>query len=362
MLKIDLLPKTFARARINRLMIIVGVVLLVLCLMYWFHASAVVGKQIAQVQEQISQVKPTADKVDQLTAELNSKQAELKPIADKVKFVEDADKSGEPFWEQYHKIIKYVYGRAQMHDFSITPPNSVRFTVTVHGTTEYARFLLNILRCPHMTLTGFQALSAGRAIPSAKQPEEGEWPTAKGATMTTAAVVPTSRGGGGVPGMGPAGGMAGGMMGPGAGSMMAGPGSMAAGPMAGGPGGEMGGMMGMPGAPGMGGGMGGGRAGSATSSPETQEITLQVEGTLTESISVPAPGGGAAAGGGGMGGMMGGMGGGMPGMGGMGGGMPGSGMMGSPGANPMMGGGPGGGAPPGGGAGGGGEQPPEEGQ
>jgi len=309
-LKIDLLPRTFAQARTNKLLLVAGLVALLLCAGFWLNMSLSLQRQIAQTEAKIEEVKPIATEVDKLTSELNQKKAELQPIADKVSFVKEADKSGEIYWDQYHKIKRYIYGRAQMTSFSITPPNSVSFNVTLRGTTEYARFLLNLLRCPYMTLTSFQPLSAGRGIPASEEPEKGEWPTARGkiaepgttsAAPRTAAVGPMGMEGGMVPGMGPVGpppeAMGGSAPPPG---MMMGPG----------PAGEPGMMAG--GQPG---------AGGATATPETQEINLQVSGTLLASISVPAPKGAAPAGGAGMGpgmmgepGMMGG-----PGMGGPGG-------------------------------------------
>jgi hypothetical protein len=281
-LRIDLLPKTIAQARTNRLLLVASLVALALCALYWLHTSSAIQAQIAATEKRIEEVKPVAAEVDKLTAELNKKQADLKPIADKVDFVAEADKCGEIYWDQYHKIKRYIYGRAQMLNFSITPPNGVSFTVVLHGTTEYARFLLNLLRCPYMTLTGFQALSAGRQIPSAEEPEAGEWPTARGKIAAPGAAGATQRPTtpGGVPGMGPA------MQPPmGMGGTVV-PAMAAPEPM---PGGAM--MMPSPQGPGA-----GGAAGGATSAPEQQEITLQVSGTLLTTITVPTPRGGAPAG------------------------------------------------------------------
>jgi hypothetical protein len=365
-LRIDLLPKTFARARLNRTLLVVSLVVLGLVGLYWLQAAVSLQRQISATERQVTEVKPQADEYDRLTSELTQKQNDLKPIADKVNFVRQADECGGPYWDAFHKIKRYIYARAQMRSFSISPPSSVSFTVVVHGTTEYARFLLNLLRCPYMTFSGIQALSAGRGIPSTKEREPGEWPTARGKTgpgpgmggpsvrptgpaagpnITPASTVPPM--GGGPPPMG----------GPG----MGGPGPMAVGPGPMGPGGPMGGPGGPPtGAPGgppmgegtmggppgmMGGGAGG--AGSATTAPEKQEIVLQINGTLTTPITVPQPPGAAAAGAamagapgaGGMPGL-----GGMPGAGGAPGG-PAPGMAGPPGGGPPSMGGPAG--PPG---------------
>ncbi|MBC7288655.1 MAG: hypothetical protein H5T86_11580 [Armatimonadetes bacterium] len=353
MLRIDLLPKTFARARTNKMLLVIVLVLLGIAALYWLRMSAALQRQINEVQQKIAEVKPKADEFDRLSAELASKRGELAPIAAKVEFVKQADDSGKPYWEAYHKLKRYIYERARVLEFSIQPPNQVTFTAVVHGTSEYARFLINLLHCPHMTLTGFAALSGGRGVPSAKAPEPGQWPTAAGKRAAAGIETPpgaAGRAGGGVGGPGPMGPMMG--AGP-----MGGPPEMPMGAPPGGPGpagppgpeGMMGpGMMGPgPMGPGMMGMAGGAGAGAATTEPEKQEITIQVRGTLAESITVPAPPGGGAAGmaggapGMGMGPMMGpGPEMGMPGGGGMPPGGPPGGPAGGPGGPPAGGGGP----------------------
>ncbi|MCX7599081.1 MAG: hypothetical protein N2512_09475 [Armatimonadetes bacterium] len=360
MLRIDLLPKSFRIARLNKLMLVGLLVVLGLVAAYWLQTGATINAQIADTERQIASVRDAANQYDQTMAELGDKQAELQPIADKVKFVEDADKSGEIYWELYHKLKRYIWAQARMETFRISPPNACSFTVQVTGTTQYARFLLNLLRCPDLTITSFTVLSAGRGVPSAGQPEPGMWPTARGKVVTgeqQAAPARAGGAGGGVPGMGPVGmggpGM-GGMPGPGGPMMGGGPGGPPGGApgMGGMPGGGPPGMGGMgPGPGGMGPGPGGmgpmagmmggqvGAAGGATTSPDRQPITIQVSGVLSTTIAPPMPPGAAM---GGVGGMPG-MGGGMMGMGGAPGGMPG--MGGAPGGAP---GGPG--AAPGGAA------------
>lgn len=392
MLRIDLLPKSFRIARLNKLLLVGMLVVLGLAAAYWLQTGATINAQIAETERQIASVRDAANQYDKTMAELGEKQAELQPIADKIKFVEDADKSGEIYWELYHKLKRYIWAQAQMENFSIRPPNGCSFTVRVTGTTQYARFLLNLLRCPDLTITSFTVLSAGRGVPSVGQPEPGMWPTARGKILTGEEQAPPARAGGaggGVPGMGPVGAGAPGMGGmPGAGGP---PGGMPGAPMMGGPGGPPGGMPGMggmpgggppgmggmgpgpgamgPGSGGMGGMMGGAAAGAggATTSPDRQPITIQVSGTLSTMIVTPMPPGAGMGGAAGMPGMGGGMPGGMMGMGGAPGGMPGMGGapgggmpgMGAPGAGApgAAGGAPGGAAPAGrGGRRGGGEE------
>jgi Flp pilus assembly protein TadG len=347
-LRIDLLPKSFALARFNKLLLVVLIVVLGVCAGGWMMYATKVQAQIDDVAASITKVQPDATAYDSTMAEISAKQADAAPIAAKVKFVDDANRSGLLYWDQYEKVRRYIYPRARLLDFSITAPNQCHFSVTVRGTTEYARFLIDLLRCPYLTITSFTPLSGGRSVPSAGEPEAGQWPTAHGKTSTAGLPQKPAGAAGGVPGMGPVGPGAGGMPG------MGGPGGMPGGapggmPGMGGPGGAPGGMPGMGGPggmpggapggmPGMGGAPGGGGGGSATTSPDKQDITISVSGTLAINISTATPPGMAPAGG------MGGMGGGMPGMGG-GGGMPGMSGPGGPGGGmPGMGGGAGAGA------------------
>ncbi|MBD3293426.1 MAG: hypothetical protein GF393_10915, partial [Armatimonadia bacterium] len=210
-------------------------------------------------------MKVTANKVRDLESETSAKQGQLDPIQAKIDFIEDANTSGEQYWDRFHAINEYIPEFAQMTRFSITAPGSVNFTVIVGDTTEAARFVLNIVHCPALSNVSVSGLPAGMSI-------EG----AGGAT-----------GGGGFqpmggPEMGMDMGMEPGME----------PGMEAMGPM---------------------GGMGGGAAPQASASGD---ITLDVSAALTESVGEPVPSGGAAAGGGGAPGMagMGGPGMGAPGM------------------------------------------------
>ncbi len=113
MLKIDLLPKSFRIAHINKLMLVGLVVLLALVGAFWFSTGATVKGQTAAVEKQIAEVQSAAAEFDRVTAELTQKKAELQPIADKVKFVEDADKCGAIYWELYDKIKRYIWSQAE---------------------------------------------------------------------------------------------------------------------------------------------------------------------------------------------------------------------------------------------------------
>jgi hypothetical protein len=232
---------------------------------------------LAAVQTDLAKWDTEAKKVEAIEAETASINALAAPTDAKVKFIEDADASGEQFWDAFDKVNRYVYAKARMLDFTITPPTQVTFDVEVPDTTTVGRFVLNLIRCPDITSVNF-----GGTIPSG-------------------------------PAVGPAGGTAA-------------PSTGAGVPMGAGPRGMAGMPGGMPGGAGRGGGgaAAGGRAAAAASGP----IRLAVTAQLVKPISIPAPGGGApAAGGPAAGGMPGGMpGGGMPGgrgMPSMGGAMPG---------------------------------------
>lgn len=252
MLRIDLLPRQIAIARTNKILVALIIVLLVaelaaLGIMY----MGIRGEQ-SRVAEELEKTTKVADEVRKLESEISSKEADLKPIQDKIDFIEDANKSGEQYWDRFHEINKYIYENARMTRFSLTGGNSVNFTVVVSDTTEAARFVLNLVHSPALANVSVSGLPAGVSI-------EG----AGGA------------GGGGFQPMGGEMGMEPGM--------------------------EPG--MGEPGMePGMGGPMGGGPAPQATAEGD---ITLNVTASLTEGVSEPAPSGGGGAGGagGGIGGM-----------------------------------------------------------
>ncbi len=231
-------------------MLTVMIVLLIVTLVGWMAIIGGVKSKITAANAEFDEVKPTADKTRAAEAETTSKQSELQPIADKVQFVTDADECGGQYWDRFHAINEYIYERAQITSFSITGGSAVNFNAIVGDTTECARFVLNLIRCPLLTNVSFSGLPAGAAV-------EG----AGGATSSFSA-------GGAAPGMG---------MDPG--------------------------MMGEPGMD-MGMEMGGGSAGGAVNADG--DIVLAVSATLVESLSEPMPPGSAVAGGAGMG--MGGMG------------------------------------------------------
>jgi len=273
----------------------------------WFLYFAKIKTDISSQQVQLEKVKPDADEVRDLQAKAASKQSDLQPIQEKLQFIARADRSGAVFWDRFHQINEYIWERAQVSSFSITPPSFVQFTVTVHGTQETGRFLLNLLRCEALTNISMSGLPAGKSV--------------QGVSGTAGA----------------------GIGGPGFGGPLPGPGGPPG--MMGGPPGMMGGPPGMMGGPpGMGLPMGGRAAGVSGLEPGSPDepIVLQVTATLAESITIPQPPGAAPAMGGPPG-MMGGppgMMGGPPGMMGMGGPPGGPGMTGPPGA-------PGGPPPPG---------------
>ncbi len=257
MLKIDLLPRHFAVARTNKIMIALLIMVLIVVMLGWAGAVMMVKRQIGTTNAELDNIEPTAAKVEELEAETAQKQSELAPIEGKVDFVAEADESGVQYWDRFHDINEYIYDRAQVTRFSITNPSSVNFTAIVGDTTECARFVLNLIQCPALSDISISGLPAGVSI-------EG------------------------------AGGATGGFS-PMAGGMMEEPGMMGAPPM------DEGMMMG---GPGMGGFAPGGGGGAVTA---TGEIVLDITAQLTESVSEPMPpgmGGGAAGMGGGMGGGM----------------------------------------------------------
>lgn len=376
-LKIDLLPPGVKRARTNKKLLFLILVLLVAgVLSVGFWATSLKTK-LAGLNEEYNTVKAEADEVRAIETETGGIKGRLQPIADKVRFIAQADECGYPYWERFYEIAEYIYGGAELRFFGImahaagglvgngepealyhqTGPaggTDCAFGVTVKNANEFARFILNLIRCPEVSnvrMTG--DIPSGRTIAAAWPAILTQW------NQTGVGSIPTLNVEGLDFGGGAGGGAAGGGMGPEAGGM---PGAEMGGGMPGGPpagggaaGPEMGGMPG-----GMGGGMAGGRGGGGTAAQAVQprldgSIDMLITCELSRPIMVPSP---AGAGGGGGGAAAGGMpGGGMPGGGMPGGGMPGGG--GPPGGGGMPGGGgpPGGdagaGAPPGGDAGGG---------
>ncbi len=302
MLKIDLLPRQFGIARTNRKLLALVVLVLIGALVFCFVVFAKIKTDISNVQAQLDEVKPKADHVRELRSEKESKESDLQPIQDKLQFIAQADSSGRVFWDRFHEINKYIWERAQVLDFSITPgggagmggggmpgmgmpgmgmaaggygggsassSSSVRFTVAIHGTQEAGRFLLNLLRCPALTGISMSGVPAGKSVAGVGGTTQATFGGAPGMAGMPMA---------GMPGAGPAG------MGP---------------PMGGGPMSPTGGLA---------------AGGSVEAGSPEEEIILQITASLTEPITTPQPGGAVPAfGGPGMG--MPGMGMDMPGMG-----------------------------------------------
>lgn len=240
MLRIDLLPPSIARGRRNVQLAILGgaaVLVAVVVMFLWLNQ---VKANVASVEEELAEVKTKADKVRDLQSEAESKQADLDPIQAKIDFVNDAEESGDQFFDRFYKINEYIYARAQVTEFSISPPDSVSFTAHLSGTTEAGRFVLNLIRSPHLSGIQISGMPGGPSIePTGSQLQMGERQDITfqvQATLTDPVSVPAppSAGGEGGQGRGGMGGM--GMEGPGGPGMMP-PGEGPGGPPGGAPGG-----------------------------------------------------------------------------------------------------------------------------
>lgn len=244
MLKVDLLPAHYAIARRNRKTIFMSIPLLVGVAVLWLLVMVKMNNDITKTTAELETAKQQADAVRKLQDETKAKQAELDPIQAKVKFVQDADLSGLPFFDRFHKINQYIYDKAIVRSFSITPPGAVSFSVELANTEDAGRFILNLIRCPYIT-----------GISISGSPGVGGTIAGEGG-----AAAPAAAGGAGAPGMPP-----GGPEMPGAPPGAAGP---------------------APGAP-----AGGAPAAGAVAGP----IQLSVTATLVESITIPTPPSGAPA-------------------------------------------------------------------
>ncbi len=164
MLRIDLLPRSIAQGRRNVKLAFIGIAGIVAALILVFLWLGQVNADIAQTEQELANVKEKADAVRELKTEAQNKQAELDPIQAKIDFVTEAGDSGEQFFERFEAINEYIYERAQMTEFSITPPTNVSFTVEVQGTSEAGRFVLNLIRCPHLESIEISGMTGGPSI------------------------------------------------------------------------------------------------------------------------------------------------------------------------------------------------------
>ncbi len=187
MLKIDLLPKHFGIARTNKRIITIGIILLIVVGGgFWLKYKAIRG-EIVNVEEAIAEVQPTADEASKLETEISEKQGWLDPIKAKLVFVENADKTGDDYFDRFHSINEYIWEAAQMSSFSITGGGSVQFTVEVRGDAGVGRFLLNLLRSPDLTSITYSSVPGGQSI------------EASGAGVATTGAVPGMPGPAGLP-------------------------------------------------------------------------------------------------------------------------------------------------------------------
>jgi hypothetical protein len=162
LLKLDLIPAEFKVAEINRKVLLGSIPLLVGVLALWVLLFFAVKGTIARTEKELAETTVVADKVRGLEQETADKKGELDPIQGKVDFVKDADASGEPFWDRFHKINQYIYDRVLMTNFSITPPSAVSFTVEIQNTEDAGRFLVNLMQCPHVS--GIQIEGGARPL------------------------------------------------------------------------------------------------------------------------------------------------------------------------------------------------------
>lgn len=151
MLKLDLLPAHYTVARRNRKVIFLSIPLLVGVVLAWLLVMVQMNSTIARTQKELDETTVLAEAVRKIKGETEKQKAELKPIQDKVDFVLAADKSGSQYWERFFEINKFIYGRAVVTRFSITPPDTVAFDVEVETTEDAGRFILNLIQSPDIT-------------------------------------------------------------------------------------------------------------------------------------------------------------------------------------------------------------------
>jgi len=163
-LRVDLLPKVIVQGRRNVKASVFCLIAIVLAGIVMVLALQQVKNNIARTEEKLADAKQRADAVRKIKKEAEAKQGELDPIQAKIDFVDNADASGEQFFDRFWKINEYIYSRAQMTSFEISPPNSVSFTVQIADTTEAGRFLLNLIRCPHITGIQISGMPAGDTV------------------------------------------------------------------------------------------------------------------------------------------------------------------------------------------------------
>ena len=119
MLRVDLLPVRIPRARTNRVLLVAILVLLGASVL---GVLGMVGQKTAELNranDELTQQKTAADAVRAVESETGTVQGRLKPIADKIKFIDQADECGYPYWERFAEVNEYIYGGAQVHWFGI---------------------------------------------------------------------------------------------------------------------------------------------------------------------------------------------------------------------------------------------------
>ncbi len=167
MLRIDLLPPGIRTRRLHKLLVALVVAILIAETGVLFAMFRGIRAERREAEETLAEVKPIADQVRSIDSDISAREAELQPIADKIEFVDEADASGEQYWDRFHAINAYIYERAQVTSFSIQEPDSVSFNVILGDTTEAARFVLNLMMCPVIHNLSISGLPAGVSIAGA---------------------------------------------------------------------------------------------------------------------------------------------------------------------------------------------------
>ena len=230
-IKINLLPKGVKYARVNKVLLVAIVAALVAGLLGLGAMDAKLRGDIAAAEAKRDEATKKAAKVAELDGQITANRARLKPIADKVQFIQAADECGYVYWERFYQVIEYIYGGAELRFFAIlgqpVSPSTITdfspeslyhlgpagaadcaFAVTVKNPNEFARFMLNLMRCPEITdiqVTG--SVPSGRVIAA-------QWPVMLEQWNVPSFSLPTfsfplsgvtgggAGGGGGAPGMG----------------------------------------------------------------------------------------------------------------------------------------------------------------
>ncbi len=172
-LKVNLLPDYFFERKRVKVAIVIVAILLLLEAAGFFGWASKLKAQVAQLEEQITAIQPTANESDRAASEAQQIESSIQAISQRVAFIQEVHKFNREFPRLFEETNKYTYARVAYRQLQ-PAGNILNINAYTRSISDMGRFLLNLQRAKHLftavSITGFQVGGEGGAGASGTGP------------------------------------------------------------------------------------------------------------------------------------------------------------------------------------------------